>query len=174
MHNRVFISANFEPKQFGWNFRFSANFRSIFFGSKLTGFFASFLPKYQNWFKTSLIFVCFDCFWITKIFLTGQILKIRRQLKADGDFFQPKSQQFWNLCMENNKPRNFCPYQFILIIIREIFNGEFWYDDWKIGMTADSFIQNFLTDRIESWLRDCVMHGVFQPMTGKYFENHAT
>ena len=36
LHNKIFISADFEPKNFARFFRFSANFRSKFFDSKST------------------------------------------------------------------------------------------------------------------------------------------
>ena len=36
LHNKIFISIDFEPKKFGRFFRFSANFRSKIFGSKST------------------------------------------------------------------------------------------------------------------------------------------
>ena len=36
LHNKILISVDFEPKNFGWFFRFSANFRSKFFDSKST------------------------------------------------------------------------------------------------------------------------------------------
>ena len=43
--------------------------------------FASFLPKYQKWFKTSLIFVGFDYFEFSEILLTSQILNFEDKLQ---------------------------------------------------------------------------------------------